>query len=85
MINKKILVYQKFKDFNEPDPPFEGLVLEDFRSRWLIEYKRTDGTATKRKILKACCSSQSIEDHVKKLKKRRQLKPKKIKQRKITT
>ena len=64
MVNKWIMIYQKWPD--EHTKPFKGKILIDFGSRWEIEYTLPNGKKKIRRILKGCCSTAPIRKPTKK-------------------
>lgn len=63
-LGRKVLIYQKIHENHAKKPPFEGIVLADLGSRWIIKYQLTNGTWLQDRFLKAVCSSKPIDSSV---------------------
>ena len=63
-LGRKVLIYQKIHGNLVKKPPFEGIVLADLGSRWVIKYQLSDGTWLQDRFLKAVCSSKPIDSSV---------------------
>jgi len=68
MLNKQVLIYQKFQEPEEPIPPFVGTVVADYLNRWGVEYQLLDGTYKTRRINKGCVSSKSLNHYLERVK-----------------
>jgi len=63
-LGRKVLVYQRIIEDFSPNPPFPGIILADFKSRWLLKYKDMTGNWVQKRLLKGACSTKPIDKTV---------------------